>query len=117
MSGELHPRFFLDPKSQVLDTESSRVQLSVINRGQCLESDLADSRAPEAVAEPLETSENTATGKKPYSFYLAFLGLNVMVFIVTLDATTLSVAIPVRFLSTFATIPRDRPFFGLWIVF
>ncbi len=86
MSGELHPRFLLDPKSQVLDTESSRVQLSVINRGQCLESDLADSRVPEAVAEPLETSEN-------------------------------SVATPVRFLSTFATIPRDRPFFGLWIVF
>lgn len=34
--------------------------------------------------------------RKSASFYLSFLSLNIMTFIVSLDATTLSVAIPVR---------------------
>jgi hypothetical protein len=34
--------------------------------------------------------------KKSAAFYLSFVSLNIMTFIVSLDATTLSVAIPVR---------------------
>ncbi|KAI4262492.1 MAG: hypothetical protein L6R42_002334 [Xanthoria sp. 1 TBL-2021] len=39
-----------------------------------------------------ETSEKTT--RKPLSFYLAFLSLNICVFLVSLDATALAVAIP-----------------------
>jgi hypothetical protein len=43
-------------------------------------------------AEPAIEAEAT---KKPLSFYLSFLALNLMVFIISLDATALNVAIPV----------------------
>lgn len=39
-----------------------------------------------------------ASPKKPLAFHLSFLALNTMVFIVSLDATTLAVALPVRYL-------------------
>lgn len=35
-------------------------------------------------------------GKRPLNFYLAFLAINIVVFIFSLDSTGLSVAIPVR---------------------
>lgn len=41
------------------------------------------------------TMEVQAGRRKPWSFYLAFLALLLMVFLVSLDATTLAVAIPV----------------------
>src|ERR1700761_4362108 len=45
---------------------------------------------------PLEGQSPISTkNKKPLSFHLAFLGMLVMVFIVSLDTTTLAVAIPV----------------------
>lgn len=44
--------------------------------------------------EPLD-DDATKTDKKPLSFYLSFLALNIVVFIVSLDATALAVAIPV----------------------
>ncbi len=36
------------------------------------------------------------TTKKPLSFHLSFLALNLMVLMVSMDATALAVAIPVR---------------------
>lgn len=45
---------------------------------------------------PTETQEDDDTPKKkPLSFYLAFLAINISTFIVSLDATALAVAIPV----------------------
>lgn len=38
-----------------------------------------------------------ASKKKPLAFHLSFLALAIMVFVVSLDATTLAVAIPVAF--------------------
>ncbi|KAF2651815.1 MFS general substrate transporter [Lophiostoma macrostomum CBS 122681] len=47
------------------------------------------------IVEPLNTiPEDNAYTKKTISFYLAFLALNISVFVVSLDATALSVAIP-----------------------
>lgn len=36
------------------------------------------------------------TSRKPLSFWLSFLALNISVFIVSLDSTALAVAVPVR---------------------
>lgn len=36
------------------------------------------------------------TSKKPLSFWLSFVALNITVFIVSLDSTALAVAVPVR---------------------
>lgn len=36
------------------------------------------------------------TSKKPLSFWLSFIALNITVFIVSLDSTALAVAVPVR---------------------
>lgn len=61
---------------------------------------------------PLEVEEygtSAAAPKKPLSFHLSFLALNIMVFIVSLDATTLAVAIPVGFLVSFAVLLSRRP--------
>lgn len=45
----------------------------------------------------LETSEDSQSPpKKTLSFHLSFLSLNILVFIVSIDATALGVAIPVR---------------------
>lgn len=44
-------------------------------------------------AEPAVEAE--VTKKKPLSFYLSFLALNCMVFIISLDATALNIAIPI----------------------
>lgn len=69
---------------------------------------------------PLETGAEQATdgsttpgaapppNKKPFSFYMSFLALNIMVFIVSLDATVLAVAIPVAFPKIFLRFP-PRP--------
>lgn len=56
---------------------------------------------PEKVDEQKQTDEQgppaepTQASKKPFSFYLAFLSLLMMVLIVSLDSTILSVALPV----------------------
>lgn len=42
-----------------------------------------------------ESAEVQPPKKKPFSFYLAFLAINISTFIVSLDATALAVAIPV----------------------
>lgn len=48
-------------------------------------------------AEPTELEGGRPRRKrKPLSFFLAFISLLLMVFLVSLDATTLAVAIPVR---------------------
>ena len=39
--------------------------------------------------------KNGGKSKKPLSFYMTFLALNICVFLVSLDATALSVAVPV----------------------
>lgn len=45
-----------------------------------------------------QTSPNNGgKAKKPMSFYMTFLALNICVLIVSLDATALSVAVPVSF--------------------
>ncbi|KAF7513293.1 hypothetical protein GJ744_009714 [Endocarpon pusillum] len=49
------------------------------------------SRDPLPSAEPATEAEVT---KKPLSFYFSFLALNLMVFIISLDATALNIAIP-----------------------
>lgn len=50
---------------------------------------ISNSQLPPALA-----MESKAT-KKPLAFYLSFIALNLMVFIISLDATALNVAIPV----------------------
>lgn len=66
----------------------------VADKGQARPTELGPSQPDRA---PLERIGDTQTStKKPWSFYLSFLGLNVMVFIVCLDATTLAFAIPVQ---------------------
>ena len=47
-----------------------------------------------ATHSPEIVMETTST-KKPPSFYFSFLALNLMVFVISLDATALNVAIPV----------------------
>lgn len=44
----------------------------------------------------LEAGQQNRKKKKSLSFFLAFIALLLMVFLVSLDATTLAVAIPVR---------------------
>lgn len=44
----------------------------------------------------LEAGHQSGKKKKSLSFFLAFIALLLMVFLVSLDATTLAVAIPVR---------------------
>lgn len=50
---------------------------------------------------------NGAKTKKPFSFYMTFLALNICVLLVSLDSTALSVAIPV---STCAFPPLHRAY-------
>ena len=45
---------------------------------------------------PSEEDVDTETAKKPLSFWLSFIALNTTVFLVSLDATALTVAVPVR---------------------
>ena len=42
-----------------------------------------------------ESERNIETSKKPLSFWLSFVALNITVFIVSLDSTALAVAVPV----------------------
>ena len=53
-------------------------------------------------AESRKQADQTASPKrkKPMSFYLAFLALNISTVVVSLDATALAVAIPVSLIST-----------------
>lgn len=44
----------------------------------------------------LEAGQQNRKTKKSISFFLAFIALLLMVFLVSLDATTLAVAVPVR---------------------
>lgn len=46
------------------------------------------------------------TSKKPLSFWLSFIALNITVFIVSLDSTALAVAVPVRSSKNFIYISR-----------
>lgn len=49
---------------------------------------------------------NVGKAKKPLSFYMAFLALNICVLLVSLDATALSVAVPVSSIPPAIYIPR-----------
>ena len=61
-----------------------------------LDGGVVDGEKSTTLAGPVEAhSEQVATSSKPISFYLAFLALNISVFVVSLDATALAVAIPV----------------------
>lgn len=55
-----------------------------------------ESRRHEQLAVDLGSDDATVK-KKPLAFYLAFLGINVTIFVFSLDATILAVAIPVSF--------------------
>lgn len=44
-----------------------------------------------------DASTTIETLKKPLSFWLSFIALNITVFIVSLDSTALAVAVPVGF--------------------
>jgi hypothetical protein len=51
---------------------------------------------------------NKARGKKPLCFYMTFLGLNISVLLVSIDATALSVAVPVSLASPIVSpLPTD----------
>lgn len=66
-------------------------------------------RDRDGTATPDQTTCNLPPTKKPLSFHMSFLALNIMVFIVSLDATILAVAIPVRHArSTFPLQPHDN---------
>ena len=139
MPGEPFFRFSFNSNWQIPDNENSQFHLSTLrergynvdsifanlraseaapNRGQFtpsrVNSSLRNSKALETVEEPVVASETGTTkkaNKKPLAFYLAFLGLNIVVFIVSLDATALSVALPVRSPSCpslVAGLPIDR---------
>lgn len=49
------------------------------------------------------------TAGKPLAFYLSFIALNLMVFIISLDATGLNVAIPVCSLDA-VLVPKGESF-------
>lgn len=59
-----------------------------------------EKQAPFTAAQAAGTSRPTLKDKmnKPLRFHLAFLSLLIMVFIVSVDATALAVALPVCFL-------------------
>lgn len=54
-----------------------------------------ESKVETRVGNPLTEQDVGVKTKKPLSFHLSFLALNLMVLIVSLDATALAVAIPV----------------------
>lgn len=67
------------------------------------EDHLSDPQLP-----PGRAMGSEAAGKPP-SFYLSFIALNLMVFIISLDATALNVAIPVCSLDA-VLVPKGESF-------
>lgn len=49
-----------------------------------------------------DSGPTAETSKKPLSFWLSFIALNITVFIVSLDSTALAVAVPVRIFKKFS---------------
>lgn len=47
----------------------------------------------------IEGDDKKTTTKKPFAFYLGFLGLNINALVFSLDATSLAVALPVSFIA------------------
>lgn len=56
---------------------------------------LSLSDQPVSLGQEQMPPKNGGKAKKPLSFYMTFLALNICVFLVSLDATALSVAVPV----------------------
>ncbi|KAL6697131.1 major facilitator superfamily domain-containing protein [Trichoderma pleuroticola] len=73
-----------------------QIELSHINqdRAEGTEKTSANGLAVNEVAAHEETSAAQTSERKPLNFYLAFLAINIVVFIFSLDSTGLSVAIP-----------------------
>ncbi|KAL9019702.1 MAG: hypothetical protein Q9185_003040 [Variospora sp. 1 TL-2023] len=69
-------------------TSRSKMNGTAQDPEQSRQDHMSDSQLPPALA-----IESKAT-KKPLAFYLSFIALNLMVFIISLDATALNVAIP-----------------------
>lgn len=63
----------------------------------------------ETVAGALDAPGLEKSPRKTLSFYMTFLALNISTFIVSLDATALAVAIPVRLHNRMATPGIDSP--------
>lgn len=78
-----------DPKTP----SQSQCQAQSQNQSECDCTEKKDVSNISAPTDP-ETGQQSRKGK-PLSFYLAFIALLLMVFLVSLDATTLAVAIPV----------------------
>ncbi|KAI2620646.1 MFS general substrate transporter [Hypomontagnella submonticulosa] len=75
--------FGAEPKASGTSTEQTEAHLSEIDGPEAIE---VDAEA--------EVTGDGATQKKPLGFYLSFFAINIEVFLFSLDATTLAVALP-----------------------
>lgn len=79
--------------SQVIDI--SNVNMTVVD-----DEKMVEGAAPQSISEQSPQTRGAPTFldrlRKPVKFHLAFLSLLLMVFIVSIDATALGIAIPVR---------------------
>lgn len=91
------------PSTEECSDESSFADLKTRSESHCLpqsecqsECDYTEKRDTSNALPPNDPETGQQGGKKkPLSFFLAFTALLLMVFLVSLDATTLAVAIPV----------------------
>ncbi|KAI1658339.1 MFS general substrate transporter [Daldinia decipiens] len=81
--------FTTEPKTSGTSTDKPENQLVEIDQPEAVEvSTDADADAD------AEAASDGTTQKKPLGFYLSFLAINILVFLFSLDTTTLAVAIP-----------------------
>ncbi|KAF3061960.1 putative transporter C3H1.06c [Daldinia childiae] len=79
--------FTTEPKTSGTSTDKPENRLVEIDQPEAIEvSTDTDADA--------EAADDGTTQKKPLGFYLSFLAINILVFLFSLDATTLAVAIP-----------------------
>ncbi|KAF4625550.1 hypothetical protein G7Y89_g12615 [Cudoniella acicularis] len=76
----------------VLSIPISKSAQMDIEKEKTIEQNTSESPSPSTLSEDGQTSPKK---KKPLSFWLAFISLLVMVFVASLDSTTLTVAIPI----------------------
>lgn len=98
------------PSTECLDTNSTmdeKRDLASSTKQLSSHDDLERSSAGPDVA-PMDKPKSN--WNKPFRFYMAYLCLLLMVFMVSIDATALGVAIPVSFLIGFAATSKiDSP--------
>lgn len=80
--------FTTEPKISGTSTDKPENRLVEIDQPEAVEVGTDTDADAEAVGDG-------TTQKKPLGFYLSFLAINILVFLFSLDATTLAVAIPV----------------------